>query len=80
MKKKLLIIGVAITCFAFTNENFTLKGNLDYIETINTLEDLQEWIAQDIKNGQVNQVIGETYLENIDECLSRLEDLELKTK
>ena len=80
MIKKTLFVGVIASCFAFTNGNFTLKSDLDYIETVNTLEDLQEWIVQDIQNGQVNQMIGETYLENIDQCLSRLEDLQLRHK
>ena len=80
MIKKTLFVGVIASCFAFTNGNFTLKSDLDYIETVNTLEDLQEWIAWDIKSGDIKPCIGVGYLENIDECLSRLENLELKTK
>ena len=80
MIKKTLFVGVIASCFAFTNGNFTLKSDLDYIEAVNTLEDLQEWIAWDIKSGDIKPCIGVGYLENIDECLSRLENLELKTK
>ena len=42
MIKKTLFVGVIASCFAFTNGNFTLKSDLDYIETVNTLEDLQD--------------------------------------
>jgi len=80
MIKKTLFVGVIASCFAFTNGNFTLKSDLDYIETVNTLEDLQEWITWDIKSGDIKPCIGVGYLENIDECLLRLENLELKTK
>ena len=79
MIKKTLFVGAILSSLAFTSVDYR-NYNENYRETVNTLEDLQEWIVQDIQNGQVNQMIGETYLENIDQCLSRLEDLQLKTK
>tara|TARA_R100000234_G_scaffold31041_1_gene18253 strand:+ start:205 stop:450 length:246 start_codon:yes stop_codon:yes gene_type:complete len=78
MIKKTLFVGVIASCFAFTNGNFTLKGDIDYIETVNTLQDLREWVNWDIKSGDIEPCIGVGYLENIEAALSRLEDLEMK--
>tara|TARA_R110002012_G_scaffold40991_2_gene112569 strand:+ start:1353 stop:1571 length:219 start_codon:yes stop_codon:yes gene_type:complete len=70
--KKTLFIATAITCFAFTEK----ENNTNYIEVVNTLEDMQEWLVADIQNEQIDQEIGRLYLENIDDCLSRLEDMD----
>jgi len=79
MIKKTLFVGAILSSLAFTSVDYR-NYNENYRETVNTLEDLQEWIAWDIKSGDIKPCIGVGYLENIDECLSRLENLELKTK
>ena len=78
---KLLLIGsgyLSMVGFGVIEESID-KYNMDklnYIETINTLEDMKEWMNSDINNSIIDQTIGETYIENIDACLSRLEDLD----
>ena len=75
--KKILILATAVTCFAFTSKK---EYNINYIEVVNTLEDMQEWLVADIQNEQIDQEIGRLYLQNIDECLSRLEDMDYQNK
>ena len=75
--KKTLLIATAVTCFAFTSKT---EYNTNYIEVVNTLQDMQEWLVEDIKNKQIDQEIGFLYLENIDDCLSRLEDMDYQNK
>ena len=74
--KKTLLIAAAITCFAFTGKEY----NNNYIEVVNTLEDMQEWLVADIQGEQIDQEIGFLYLENIDECLMRLEKMRNQNK
>ena len=75
--KKILILATAVTCFAFTSKK---EYNTNYVEVVNTLEDMQEWLVADIQNKQIDQEIGRLYLQNIDECLSRLEDMDYQNK
>ena len=75
--KKILILATAVTCFAFTSKK---EYNTNYIEVVNTLQDMQEWLVADIKSEQIDQEIGFLYLENIDDCLSRLEDMDYQNK
>ena len=41
---------------------------------------MQEWLVADIQNEQIDQEIGRLYLQNIDECLSRLEDMDYQNR
>tara|TARA_R100001510_G_C7558666_1_gene139551 strand:- start:122 stop:391 length:270 start_codon:yes stop_codon:yes gene_type:complete len=71
--KKILILTTVVTCFAFTPKK---EYNINYIEVVNTLQDMQEWLVVDIQNKEISQELGRAYLQNIDECLSRLEDMD----
>ena len=52
-----------------------LTKKIAYIESVNTLEDMIEWVRWDIKNGEIRAEIGQSYVENLIELLSRLEDI-----
>ena len=52
--KKTLLIATAITCFAFTSKK---EYNTNYIEVVNTLEDMQEWLVADIKNEELSKQV-----------------------
>ena len=41
----------------------------DHIETINTLEDMIEWMQADVENGKIKSSVGEDYVENINDIL-----------
>ena len=75
--KKTLLIATTITCFAFTSKK---EYNENYIEVVSTLQDMQEWLVADIQNEEISQELGRAYLENIDECLSRLEDMDYQNR
>jgi len=53
----------------------TFKANWAYIESRNTIEDMVEWMHSDIQDGRVEQEVGELYLKNLIDLLSRLEDI-----
>ena len=48
------------------------KQTYDITETVNTLEDMKEWLSWDIKTGAINSNIGTLYMINITNCLDRL--------
>ena len=49
-------------------ETVVLDRN-NHIETINTLEDMVEWMEADIENGTVNANIGIDYISNMNDIL-----------
>ena len=71
MKKTILTAAILITLSSFTSN----KINLNLIEARNTTEDLIEWINQDIENGTINNDIGQTYIENLNELQKNLNQL-----
>ena len=71
MKTTILIAATFITLSSFTSN----KINLNLIEAKNTTEDLIEWIEQDIENGLINNDIGQTYIENLNELQKNLNEL-----
>jgi len=50
-------------------------SNIAYIESVNTVEDIVEWMHQDIENGIIDKEYGETYVKNLIDLLSKLEDI-----
>ena len=52
-----------------------LTKKIAYVESVNTIEDMIEWMQADIKNGLVRAEVGQSYVENLYELLSRLEDI-----
>ena len=53
----------------------TFKAQWAYVESVNTIEDMIEWMRADIKTGLVRAEVGQSYVENLYELLSRLEDI-----
>jgi len=64
--KKLLICVSALGVMSFTanevHKNYLLS------ETINELEDLQEWIQEDMNNGNIKEAMGILYLYKFRKC------------
>lgn len=63
------------TCYAQQIANDSLTKKIAYIESVNTVEDMIEWMRADIKTGLVRAEIGQAYVENLMSLLSRLEDI-----
>ena len=53
----------------------TFKAQWAYVESRATIEDIIEWMHSDIQDGRVQQCVGELYLQNLIDLLSRLEDI-----
>ena len=62
-------------CYAQQIANDSLTKKIAYIESVNTIEDMIEWMRADIKTGLVRAEVGQSYVENLYELLSRLEDI-----
>jgi len=64
--KSTLFTLMALALFSFSPTN----RNID--ESINTLEDIQEWIASDVDDGYTDGERGASYILNIDQVIKRL--------
>lgn len=71
MKKLLtmLVVLLVISLSSFKQERSTFNIR----ESINTLEDMKEWMMYDIDQNDVNRSKGEIYIENLDEVIKRLQ-------
>ena len=72
MKKiKLTIASVllSIMCFAQAQDEKVIIERTDHLEVINTVEDMIEWITEDIRTGEIDTDTGASYLENLNEVL-----------
>ena len=79
MKKIKLTVAALLLggiCYGQTQvKNDALTKKIAYIESVNTIEDMIEWMNSDIDNGIIDQGYGEMYVENLIGLLSRLEDI-----
>ncbi len=53
----------------------TFKAQWAYVESVNTIQDMVEWMRWDIKTGAVEPEVGQSYVESLMSLLSRLEDI-----
>lgn len=73
---------IAINTFGQANLDYiynsppekVLLQRVDHIEAINTLEDMIEWIKWDIKTDEVNYIVGQAYVENLQDLLFMLKN------
>ena len=79
MKKIKLTVAALLlggTCYSQVQiKDDALTKKIAYVESVNTLEDMIEWVRWDIKNGEIRAEIGQSYVENLYSLLSRLEDI-----
>ena len=69
----LLLSGI---CYGQTQvKNDALTKKIAYVESVNTIEDMIEWMHSDIENEVIDKDYGEMYIENLTGLLSRLEDI-----
>ena len=53
----------------------TFKAQWAHTESVNTIEDMVEWMRWDIKTGAVEPEVGQSYVESLMSLLSKLEDI-----
>lgn len=73
--KKILIIGLLLLLSSFVPSTTPAQFNIN--ETVNTLEDMKEWLEWDIQRGKIESNIGTLYIINVDNCLDRLKQVKL---
>jgi len=74
MKKLITILLCVGTLFITTSSKLFNKDQThEHRETVNTLEDLREWITYDIAEHRTDSSLGATYLENIDQVINELQ-------
>ena len=77
MKKiKLTVSALLLSGMCYSQcVNDSIIKRISYIESVNTIEDMIEWIRADIKTDLVRPEVGQMYVENLLELKSRLEDI-----
>ena len=78
MKKiKITVAALLISSVGYSQQvkNDALTKQIAYIESVNTIEDMIEWMRWDIKTGAVEPEVGQSYVESLISLLSRLEDI-----
>lgn len=60
-------------------ESSAIIDKFDLIESVNTIEDMIEWIVADIQSEDIDPAIGVGYLENLDFLLTKLKKEEDET-
>lgn len=69
----LLLSGI---CYGQTQiKNDSIVKKVLYTESVNTIEDMIEWMKSDIDNQVIDKEIGELYIQNMIDLLSKLEDV-----
>jgi len=69
MKKILIAIG-ALGVMSFTTNQLINTWQLS--EAINDVQDLQEWMHEDINNGRLDESVGSDYLQTLQEAEYRM--------
>ena len=63
--KKLFLSIATLSLMSFTSvkiyQNYVLS------ESINTIQDMKEWMTQDIESGNIDQELGQTYIDNLEQ-------------
>ena len=71
MKK--IIIGIAaLGTMSFTSNQLYYSTQLVY--AMNNIEDMKEWIIQDVENNKIDSVYAEFYFETLDETHGFIND------
>jgi len=69
----LLISGI---CYGQTQvKNDAITKKIAYIESVNTIQDMIQWMQSDIEDKRIDKDYGEAYIKNLISLLSKLEDI-----
>ena len=70
--KKLFLSITTLSLMSFSS--VTIYQNYLISESINQVQDMKDWMKQDIENGNIDQELGEIYIENLSEVETNLID------
>jgi len=71
MKKLIISVG-ALGVMSFTSNQMYYSTQL--VWAMDNMEDMKEWIAEDVNNGIIPEEIAENYFETLDETHSFIND------
>ena len=64
MKRLIIPIGI-LALMSFTSVK--LYNDYKLSESLNTIQDMKEWMMQDIESGNIDPKLGQTYIDNLEE-------------
>ena len=70
--KKIIISIAALGTMSFTSNQLYYSSQLIY--AMNNIEDMKEWVIQDVKNNKIDSVYAEYYFETLDETYGFIND------
>ena len=70
--KKIIISIAALGAMSFTSNQLYYSTQLVY--AMNNIEDMKEWVIQDVKNNKIDSVYAEFYFETLDETHGFIND------
>ena len=65
-------IGVKVT--EVVEEELTIENQIEFSEALNDIQDMREWMREDIVQGKVDFYVGEYYIEYLDSTEDALID------
>jgi len=67
-------IGVKVTEAVEVTEELTIENQVEFSEALNDIQDMREWMREDIVQGKVDFYVGEYYIEYLDSTEDALVD------
>jgi hypothetical protein len=76
MNKIIMTIGVASSLLTSPakKDGTEVYSSTQLVYAINNIEDMKEWITQDVKNNKIDSVYAEYYFETLDETQGFIQD------
>ena len=66
------MIAIFISVSLLLGSQNTKQEDFDKIEAVNSIEDMIEWMKYDVKNDNVDYIIGQSYVENLNDILIQI--------
>lgn len=66
------MIAIFISVSLLLGSQGTKQKDFDKIEAANSIEDMIEWMKYDVKNNNVDYIIGQSYVENLNDILIQI--------
>tara|TARA_R110000868_G_scaffold184579_2_gene426207 strand:+ start:137 stop:382 length:246 start_codon:yes stop_codon:yes gene_type:complete len=66
------MIAIFISVSLLLGSQDAKQKDFDKIEAANSIEDMIEWMKYDVKNDNVDYIIGQSYVENLNDILIQI--------
>ena len=70
-----MIKSLALAIMLYTPQVDSVDTEFNRAEIIITLEDMSEWMRQDVDNNTIDPRLAEIYIENIDTLIKQVKEL-----